>query len=100
MENLGTLYSYFNPEDKNAGKSILIGKVVSIAHFGIVRDYTVTLKSGDYIVIPAKTVRAIVGHENEEMGTTELEEKKLECVRSQQFEKAEGIQIAIDTLKK
>ena len=70
MGELGTLY--INHVDKEepfeVGVSILHGEVASIAHYGVVRDYTITLETGEYIVIPAKTVRAIVDHENEEMG--------------------------------
>jgi len=42
---------------------LLRGDVEEISHFHMVRDYTVTLKNGITIKIPAKCVKEIIAHE-------------------------------------
>lgn len=48
------------------GRQILDSEVKSISHFGVVRDYKISLHDGGEIWLPSEFVKMIVEHENGE----------------------------------
>ena len=45
---------------------IINNEVDKVSHFGVVRDYTIILKSGIEICLDSDIIEMIVNHENEE----------------------------------
>lgn len=50
-------------------EEINLDDVESMSHFGVIRDWTITLKDGRKIVLGADIIKKIVEHENKELRT-------------------------------
>ena len=54
--------------------TIVLKDVENMSHFGVIRDWTIRLKSGQEIELSAEVVEQIIKHENEEAGYVKLAE--------------------------